>query len=42
MIAKELNILLINVNIPNKQKAFLIQRLSEVEYRLSINCDEKI
>eukprot|EP01016_Furgasonia_blochmanni_P043330 TRINITY_DN5865_c0_g1_i9.p2 TRINITY_DN5865_c0_g1~~TRINITY_DN5865_c0_g1_i9.p2 ORF type:complete len:253 (-),score=48.68 TRINITY_DN5865_c0_g1_i9:60-818(-) len=41
-IIKELNMMLMNVSIPEGMKIFVVRRLAEIEYRLSLNCNEKI
>lgn len=38
-IIKELYLKLIEYEMQNNQKSYIIQRLGEIEYRLSIGCD---
>lgn len=41
-IVKDIYQLLIGRNMPGEQKIFLVKRLGDIQYRLSIGCQEKI
>ncbi|KRX11179.1 Protein kinase-like domain [Pseudocohnilembus persalinus] len=42
VIIKDLNLFLIEVDMDTRMKEFIIQRLADIEYRMSINGDEKV
>jgi len=42
VIIKELFPLLIKLEMPKENKPYLIKRLAEIEYRLSLNCSDNI
>lgn len=42
MLLKELNAMLMGLEVPNEMKMFLVERMSEIEYRLSLSCSESI
>lgn len=34
--------MLLQINLPDRQKAFLVGRLGDIEYRLSIGCQDSL